>query len=60
MLCTECNKSGGCWCDAENLPGGRVKFVPIDHEKELKKWLAEIKAETQPNTNYFYNKNDNQ
>ena len=57
MWCPECNISGGCPCHEPP----KVKYVPIDHEKALKRWLAEIKAETQPNTNYFYkDKNDNQ
>lgn len=41
MLCSECNISGGCYC----IPPTKTKFQPIDHEKELKRWLTDLDAE---------------
>jgi len=52
MCCPDCNKEGGCWCDAESLPKGRVKYAPRDHEKELKEWNRWILFEDN-NTNQY-------
>ena len=39
MICPECNISGGCYCHTV------IKYQPIDHEKELERWLAELDTE---------------
>lgn len=40
-VCPECNISGGGCC----IPPTAKKFQPVDHEKELKKWLADLDFE---------------
>lgn len=55
-LCLECGISSGCSCDAP--PKGRIKYQPVDHKKEQEKWLANLKAEIEYDTNYFYNINN--
>lgn len=41
MLCPECNISGGCYCHEPP----KVKYLPIDHEKELERYLSDLDAE---------------
>ena len=36
MWCPECNISGGCYCHTV------IKYQPIDHEKELERWLSDL------------------
>lgn len=39
MWCPECNISSDCDC----YPPMGIKYIPVDHEKELEIWLADIK-----------------
>lgn len=44
LLCLECGISSGCGCN----PPPKVKYVPIDHEKELRQYEVDLHDELSP------------
>lgn len=49
VICPECNISGGgCYCHEPP----KVKYIPIDHEKELERWLKDLAYEVANDRNF--------
>ncbi len=44
MLCLECGIYSGCGC----YPPPKVKYTPVDHDKELKLWLEWVHTDSNP------------